>query len=77
MNGLLAFIEMKKKKWQPKKKLIFQLRQFQIKKKLLHLNENKQPVHMRYHLFLQYGWFLQNLGKDFIRTNIHTTVKLD
>ena len=27
---------------------------------------------MRYHLFLQYGWFIQNLGKDFIRTNIHT-----
>merc|ERR1711971_1205233 len=41
---------------------------------LLHLNENKQPVHMRYHLFLQYGFFLQNLGKDFIRTNMHTTV---
>ena len=40
---------------------------------LLHLNENKQPVHMRYHLFLQYRWFLQNLGKDFIQTNMHTT----
>ena len=40
----------------------------------LHLNENKQPVHMRYHLFLHYGWFHQNLGKDFIRTNMHTTV---
>ena len=39
-----------------------------------HLNENKQPVHMRYQLFLQYGWFLQNLGKDIIRTNMHTTV---
>ena len=36
--------------------------------------KNKQPVHMRYHLFLQYGWFLQNLGKDFIPTNMHTTV---
>ena len=24
---------------------------------------------------LYYGWFLQNLGKDFIRTNMHTTVK--
>ena len=44
------------------------------KKILLHLNKDKQPVHMRYHLFLQYGWFLQNLGKDFIRTNMHTTV---
>ena len=43
---------------------------------LLHFNENKQPVHMRYHLFLQYGWFLQNLGKDFTRTNMHTTVAL-
>ena len=31
---------------------------------------------MRYHLFLHYGWFLQNLGKDFIRTNMHTTVFL-
>ena len=31
-------------------------------------------VHMRYHLFLQHGWFLQNLGKDFIPTNMHTTV---
>ena len=39
-----------------------------------YLNENNQPVHMRYHLFLHYGWFLQNLGKDFIRTNMHTTV---
>ena len=29
---------------------------------------------MRYNLFLQYRWFLQNLGKDFIRTNMHTTV---
>jgi hypothetical protein len=47
---------------------------FKRKKKLLHLNENKQPLYMRYHLFLHYGWFLQNLGKDFIRTNMHTTV---
>jgi hypothetical protein len=31
---------------------------------------------MRYHLFLQYGWFLQNLGKDFIPTNMHTTVDI-
>jgi hypothetical protein len=42
---------------------------------LLHLNENKQPIHMKNNLFLQYGWFLQNLGKDFIRTNMHTTVE--
>ena len=32
-----------------------------------------QTVHMRYHSFLQYGWFLLNLGKDFIQTNMHTT----
>ena len=25
------------------------------------------------HLFLQYRWFLQNLGKDFIQTNMHAT----
>ena len=24
--------------------------------------------------FMHYGWFLQNLGKDFIQTNMHTTV---
>ena len=30
--------------------------------------------HMRYHFFLYYGCFLQNLRKDFIRTNMHTTV---
>jgi hypothetical protein len=29
---------------------------------------------MKYDLFLHYGWFLKNLGKDFIRTNIHTSV---
>ena len=43
---------------------------------LLRLNENKQPNHMRYYLFLQYGWFLQNLGKDFVQINMHTTVNL-
>ena len=37
-------------------------------------NENNLGFHMRYHFFLHYGWFLQNLGKDFIRTNMHTTV---
>ena len=41
---------------------------------LLHLNESKQPVHMSYHLFLHYGWFLQTLVKVFIRANMHTTV---
>ena len=24
--------------------------------------------------FLHYGWFVQNVGKDFVRTNMHTTV---
>jgi hypothetical protein len=43
---------------------------------LLDLNEIKQPIHMRYHLFLHYGWFLQNLGKDLIQTNMHTTITL-
>ena len=42
---------------------------------LFYLNGNKKPVHMRYHSFLHWGWFLQNLGKDFIWTNMHTTVK--
>ena len=30
--------------------------------------------HMRCHIFLHYGWFLQNFGKDFIRTNMLTTL---
>ena len=29
---------------------------------------------MRQCLFLNYGWFLQNLEKGCIRTNMHTTV---
>ena len=29
---------------------------------------------MRYCLFLHYGWFLQNLEKGCIGTNMHTTV---
>ena len=41
---------------------------------LLFPNENYIGFHMRYHLFLQYGWFLQNLGKEAVRTNMHTTV---
>ena len=35
---------------------------------------NQHGFHMRYHLLLYYKWFLQNLGKDFFRTNMHTTV---
>ena len=29
---------------------------------------------MRYHFFLTYGWFFQNLGKEAVRTFMHTTV---
>jgi hypothetical protein len=39
-------------------------------------NGNQLGFHMRCHLFLHYGGFLQNLGKDFIQTNMHTTVHL-
>ena len=45
-----------------------------FKKKLFCINEITKGFHMRYHSFLHYGWFLQNLGKDFIPTNMHTTV---
>ena len=41
---------------------------------LFFLNEKTKGFHMRQHLFLHYGWFLQNLEKGFIRTNMHTTV---
>ena len=37
-------------------------------------NENNLGFHMIYHFFLHYGCFFQNLGKDFIRTSMHTTV---
>ena len=33
-----------------------------------------QPFYMRYHFFLHYGWFLQNLGKKAVLTFMHTTV---
>ena len=39
-------------------------------------NENQLSFHMRYHLFLHYKCFFQNLGKDFIWTNMHTTVTI-
>ena len=35
-----------------------------------------KPIYMRYHFFLHYGWFLQNLGKEAVRTFMHTTVCL-
>ena len=49
---------------------------FKKKKKcfsFLFLNENHLGFHMRYCLFLHHRWFLQNLGKSYIRTNMHTT----
>ena len=33
-----------------------------------------QPFHMKCHFFLHYGWFFQNLGKEAVRTFMHTTV---
>ena len=33
----------------------------------------KQPIHMRYHLFLHSGWFFQNLGIETVRTFMHRT----
>jgi hypothetical protein len=39
-------------------------------------SENQLGFHMRHYLFMQYGWFLQNLEEDFIQTNMHTTVTL-
>ena len=45
-----------------------------FKKNLFFLNENHRGFHMRQRLFLHTGWFLQNLEKGFIRTNMHTTV---
>ena len=41
---------------------------------LLFPNKNNLGFHMRNHLFLHYGWFLQNLEGDFTGTNMHTTV---
>jgi hypothetical protein len=41
---------------------------------LLHLIKKTKGFHMRYNFFLYYGWFLNNIRKDFIRTNMHTTV---
>ena len=33
-----------------------------------------QTFYMRYHFFLHYGWFFQNLGQEAVRTFMHTTV---
>ena len=35
-----------------------------------------QPISMRGHFFLHYGWFFQNLRKEAVRTFMHTTVIL-
>jgi hypothetical protein len=45
---------------------------FQKKIVLFFPNENQLSFHMMYHLFLHWGF--QNLEKDFIPTNMHTTV---
>ena len=46
-----------------------------IFKKHFFINEKTKGFHInRYHLFLRYGWFLQNLWKDFIPTNMQPTV---
>ena len=31
---------------------------------------------MSYHFFVHHEWFFQNLGKEAVRTNMHTTVAL-
>ena len=49
---------------------------FQKKNLLLFFSDDKNlGFHMRCHFFLHYGWFLQNLGKEAVRTNMHTTVE--
>ena len=45
-------------------------------KKKFHPNESQLAFHMGYLLFLHYEWFLLNLEKDFVRTNVHTTVNI-
>ena len=42
---------------------------------LFFLNEHHYGFHMRQHLFLHCGRFLQNLEEGFIQTNMHTTVR--
>ena len=39
--------------------------------------KNTKEVHMRQRLFLHYGWFLQNLEKGFIQSDMHTTAAVD
>ena len=43
-------------------------------KKMFLSNEKNLGFHMRYIFFLHYGCFPQNLGKEAVRTNMHTTV---
>ena len=37
-------------------------------------NENQFGFHMRYHLFLHYGWFLQEIGQQFLWIHIFKNV---
>ena len=63
MKKLLVFIEEKQKK--------------NLSRPFWNLKWSTQKnlgFHMRYHFFLHYGRFLQNLGKEYVRTNMHRTV---
>ena len=52
----------------------FQLFVFSKKNCFVFPNINQFGIHIRYHLFLHFKWFFENLGKDFIRTNMDMTV---
>ena len=69
MKFLLKNIE----NWRSWKMSFFLVDHFEFFSKmcLFFSNKNNLGFHMRKH-----GWFLQNLGKDFIRTNMQTTVVL-
>ena len=49
----------------------FLVSHFEFKKKIM---KTTLASIMRYHFFMHYGWFLQNLGEDFNRTNMHAIV---
>ena len=61
------------KSWQSWKTQFFWVGHFDFF--LLHPHENQPGFHMRYCLFLQHVMFVQNLGKDFIPTNMHMNLK--
>ena len=47
-----------------------------VQKILFFLNEKHKGGSYEVVLFLYYGWFLQNLEKGCIQTNMHTTVSM-